>query len=478
MSPISSRNSVPPSASRTRPGAPPRRAPVNAPSAWPNSSASTRRLRQCGAVDRHERAAPAARCVGVARELLLAGAGLAADQERQPAQRRRPPPVAPPPPRPGRRRRSVRRGDGAAARRTGIGARHAAQVLRRRGEGAADAVLQQQPYPARARIQQGRERVRNRSSKRRPGQGRQALQQEARLRIGCRAPVRPDRPRAARRSSVCRYSARLWNAITKSCGDARGRARSRSASPPCATSACVCCCRDRQSEEASSTPASPPSGAEHRRRGAGEAAVTGRRSAPAVHRDRPAGRGDRAERIGAAAALGPHRAGPDAAASARSALKLGSAMRVQQHSVGVGEGDHEVACRRSGDTGCASRPSPDARTRSQPLAALPCSAVRSATTHRRRPAAGRARRRGSAPSSRRSRQGSSLPAAAPRSSSTTARVGETRLLPTRIRFLLASRFAAAACANSARSCAAPVPKTRWPRLFRNGTVRRNALPTD
>ena len=40
-------------------GLPPRRDPVNAPSAWPNSSASIRVSGQGRAVDRHERAAPA-----------------------------------------------------------------------------------------------------------------------------------------------------------------------------------------------------------------------------------------------------------------------------------------------------------------------------------------------------------------------------------------------------------------------------------
>ena len=81
MSPISSRNSVPPCASSKRP----RRsvlAPVKAPRSWPNSSASSRSRGIAAAFSATK--GPPARAMAVQRprHQLLAGAGLARDQHR------------------------------------------------------------------------------------------------------------------------------------------------------------------------------------------------------------------------------------------------------------------------------------------------------------------------------------------------------------------------------------------------------------
>ena len=87
ISEISSSSSVPPVASSNLPM---RRAiaPVNAPFSWPNSSDSSRLLRDRRAIDRDERLARAVRAaVDVTRDHLLAGAGLAGDQHRGVARR-------------------------------------------------------------------------------------------------------------------------------------------------------------------------------------------------------------------------------------------------------------------------------------------------------------------------------------------------------------------------------------------------------
>ena len=80
ISPISSRNSVPPSASSKRPLRC-ASAPVNAPFSWPNSSELQHAFRQGGAVQLDERLVLARRCIvqGLS-EQLLAGAGLATQQ--------------------------------------------------------------------------------------------------------------------------------------------------------------------------------------------------------------------------------------------------------------------------------------------------------------------------------------------------------------------------------------------------------------
>ena len=80
ISPISSRNSVPPFACSKRPTRR-RSAPVNAPFSWPKSSLSRSDLGERGAVQRHERLRRArAERVDRARELALAGAALARDE--------------------------------------------------------------------------------------------------------------------------------------------------------------------------------------------------------------------------------------------------------------------------------------------------------------------------------------------------------------------------------------------------------------
>ena len=80
MSPISSRNSVPPSACSKRPSRSVR-ASVNAPLTWPNSSSSRIARREAGAVQRDEPLlAPPAVVVDRAGDQLLAGAAFAHDQ--------------------------------------------------------------------------------------------------------------------------------------------------------------------------------------------------------------------------------------------------------------------------------------------------------------------------------------------------------------------------------------------------------------
>jgi hypothetical protein len=80
MSPISSRNSVPPCAISKRPLRSPT-APVKAPFSWPKSSLSSSALGQRGAVDLDEGASLRGRQeVHGARDGLLAGAALAAQQ--------------------------------------------------------------------------------------------------------------------------------------------------------------------------------------------------------------------------------------------------------------------------------------------------------------------------------------------------------------------------------------------------------------
>ena len=81
---ISSRKSVPPSASRSAPGRD-SSAPVNAPRACPKNSLSASDLGDRGAVDGNERRArPRTERVDGARDDLLAGAGLALDAARAP----------------------------------------------------------------------------------------------------------------------------------------------------------------------------------------------------------------------------------------------------------------------------------------------------------------------------------------------------------------------------------------------------------
>ena len=88
MSPISSRNSVPPLAYSKRPLRS-RSPPVNAPGSWPNSSSSMQVLVEGGAVQRDE-GLVLARAVVVDRlgDQLLAGARLAQDQHRGVGRRR------------------------------------------------------------------------------------------------------------------------------------------------------------------------------------------------------------------------------------------------------------------------------------------------------------------------------------------------------------------------------------------------------
>ena len=83
MSPISSRNSVPPSACSNRPTLR-ALAPVNAPFSWPNSSLSISSRGIAAMLTGDERAAAAlAEIVQRPRHQLLAGAGLAGDQHRE-----------------------------------------------------------------------------------------------------------------------------------------------------------------------------------------------------------------------------------------------------------------------------------------------------------------------------------------------------------------------------------------------------------
>jgi hypothetical protein len=82
ISPISSRNRVPPSASSMSPGFIPA-APVNAPRSCPNSSLSSTSRGSVAAVDGHEGLIPAGRAiVDRAGDQLPAGAALAEDQHR------------------------------------------------------------------------------------------------------------------------------------------------------------------------------------------------------------------------------------------------------------------------------------------------------------------------------------------------------------------------------------------------------------
>ena len=94
MSPISSRKSVPPSASSKRPMRC-AMAPVNAPRSWPKSSLSSRPVGMAAQlILTNVRSRRALQVVDGARDQLLAGAGLAADEHGRVGRARRSPPGA------------------------------------------------------------------------------------------------------------------------------------------------------------------------------------------------------------------------------------------------------------------------------------------------------------------------------------------------------------------------------------------------
>ena len=307
------------------------------------------RVGEGGAIHRHERPLAAACVMGIARELLLAGAGLATDQDRQApcgtgcdiAKHRH-------------HGRIVGNECCGRARRHGE-PRHLAntdqqrhrslawQVLDRRDHDATDAVLQALLLVAGAAVDHGGEAGPEQVVEMPARRGGQALQQESRLRIGAEhGAVRRQRqqPRA--------QGVQVFAAVVE--GDdqvtavgvaeqavlhlGRGHADQRAGMllPRAALRR-----RIEDADEAAIR-------SEDRRRRAGQAAVAGKEVLAAMHRQRPPDLPDRAKRVGAAPAFGPERSSPDVGvASRRPEALVGNG--VEQDAVGVGESDQKVrAC--------------------------------------------------------------------------------------------------------------------------------------